>query len=636
MHGISWRPQRTLTSVAFVTLGALTTASFAQSEPTPPKTPLSDAFRNAPEDVQEFTEHVVILASPWMEGRLPGTRGMDLAREYVEAQYVERGLQAPVLNADTQTYTYRQPFKLGEDTTFANQELMIGDMKFTQGVDFEMTGLGSDAGLTGPISFVGYSIESGPEDYSSFDEDDDLSGRIAVLFRFEPMDENGDTLWGSRNWSRQATFNEKFGALAKRNPAGVILVNPPGANDRRANELMTESNQLMNGAPVFMVTPRTAEKILQAGGDERTIMEWRQLADSGEGGAVNLDGPMLTMQGNREREVLNGENIIGLVPGRGDLADEYIVIGAHFDHLGMGDFGSREGPGKLHPGADDNASGTAAIIMLGESLLEAYNNEPEDASLRSILLIAFDGEESGLNGSRYYVNNPIAPIENHVLMINFDMIGRIDETNRLSVSGMGTGEGMADWATPFFEESDLEIVASERSGGGSDHSSFMRVNVPVLFGITPFPLHDDYHTSRDTIDKINYEGGTDTVHLFHNLAFDAAQRPERFAWAGSGGGNRGDRAERRSMPRVQLGVRTTTDEDEPGLRIVLVREGLSADKAGIMVDDRILTWNGTALESRRDLVDQLSEEEPDNVAEVMILRDGKKKTIEVTLQGREG
>ena len=632
----------TLTTM-LVTSCVLTASTIAQEEDrsTSPETPLSDAIQSAPADVQKFNEHVIILASPWMEGRLPGTRGMELAREYVEAQYISGGLTPPVFDESTQTYGYRQSFPLGEETEFANQRLSINNSTFNQGIDFEMTGLGTDAGITAPISFVGYSISSSPDEsieYSSFNEDDDLSGRIAVLFRFEPMDEEGNSLWSNRNWSSKATFSEKFGALAQRNPAGVILVNPPGANDRRANELMTESSQLMNNAPVFMVTPAAAEKILQANGDERTIMEWRELADSGEGGVVHLDGPMLTMEGSRKTVELNGENIVGLVPGRGDLADEYIVIGAHMDHLGMGDFGSREGPGALHPGADDNASGTAAVIMLGESLREAYEQEPEDASLRTIVLIAFDGEESGLNGSRHYVRNPLFPIENHVLMINFDMIGRIDDTNRLSISGTGTGEGMSDWATPFFEASNLEIVASERSGGGSDHSSFMRENIPVLFGITPFPLHDDYHTSRDTVDKINYEGGAETVTLFHELAFDAAKRPTRFAWARSGGGEGGGRAERRprvQMPKVRLGIRSTTDEDEPGLRIVRVSEGLSADSAGIQTGDRLLKWNDNTLETRRDLIDQLSEHEPKDIAEVIVLRDGEEMTIEIVLQPRE-
>lgn len=627
------RIQPALCRIAIAAATLTASALFAQEAATPSATPLTDAIASAPRDVQVFNDHLIILASPWMEGRLPGTRGMELAREYVEAQFKAIGLVPANIDTSSDSASYRQEFELGGTTEFVDQTLSIEGDEFEQGSDFEMTGLGDDAGLAAPISFVGYSIEDGPDGYSSYEEDDDLSGRIAMMFRFEPMNDQGTSLWSDQGWSNHAGFNSKFGALQKRNPAAVILVNTPGADDPRANALMSRGQRMMRSTPVFMVTPETAEKMMQAGGDKRSLMDWRTLADAGDGGVVHLDGPMISMEGKRERVPLMGENIIAMVPGRGDLKDEYVIIGAHMDHLGMGDFGSRSNERALHPGADDNASGTAAVIMLGESLLAAYGDAPDDANLRSILLMAFDGEESGLNGSRFYANNPFFPIEDHALMINFDMIGRIDETNRLAVSGMGSGEGMSEWATPFFDESSLTIVANDGSGGGSDHASFMQVKVPVLFGITPFPLHNDYHTPRDTADKINREGAVATIHLFHELAFDAASRPERFAYAGrSSGGQRGTTT---APPRVRLGIRSTTDEGKPGLRIVSVRAGLSAEKAGIQADDRILKWNDTELESRRELIELLNKQEPGDVVELLVLRDGKELDVSITLQGRD-
>ncbi|MDG2031922.1 MAG: M28 family peptidase [Phycisphaerales bacterium] len=618
-----------LSLVTSLGAGSIATAQDSSAS----KTPLSDAIREASPDVQVYNEHLIILSSPWMEGRLPGTRGMELAREYVERQYKDMGLIPPVLDEETGSYGFRQPFSLGGSTEFVDQKMMLGDQELIQSTDFEMTGLGADAGITAPVTFVGYSVGKGPDDYSSYDEDDDLSGRIAVMFRFEPMNEEGDSQWRERGWSSRAGFSEKFNALSERNPAGVILVNPPGTNDSRANELMTKSTRLMNGVPVFMTTPVIAERILQSGGDQRSIMEWRQLADSGEGGAVHIDGPMVTMQGRRENIPLMGENVVAVVPGRGELKDEYIVIGAHLDHLGMGEFGSRSSERALHPGADDNASGVAAVIMLGQSLNEAIQALDEDQPARSILLACFDGEESGLNGSRHYVNDPLFPLEDHALMINFDMIGRIED-NRLSISGSGTGDGMAEWAQALYDDSELDIVVSESSSGGSDHSSFLNRNIPILFGITPFPLHNDYHTPRDTPDKINREGAVETVYLFHNLAFGAATRPEKFEFASSGGGG-GQRGRARNMPRVQLGIRSTTDEDEPGIRVVMVREGLSADVSGVKEGDRILVFNGVELTSRRDLIDELMTVEPGGTASVTLIRDGKEMELEIELQPRE-
>lgn len=612
--------------------GTLATAQDSTASSTASSTPLSDAIREASPDVQVYNEHLIILSSPWMEGRLPGTRGMELAREYVERQYKEMGLVPPVLDEETGSYGYRQPFSLGGSTEFVDQQMMLGDQELTRSTDFEMTGLGADAGITAPVSFVGYSIGNGPDDYTSYGDEDDLSGRIAVMFRFEPMNEEGNSQWREQGWSSRAGFSEKFNALTERNPAGVILVNPPGTNDSRANELMTRSTRLMNGVPVFMTTPATAERILQSGGDQRSIMEWRQLADSGEGGVVHIDGPMVTMQGRRENIPLMGENIVAVVPGRGELKDEYVVIGAHLDHLGMGEFGSRSSERALHPGADDNASGVAAVIMLGQSLNDAIQALDEDQPARSILLACFDGEESGLNGSRHYVNQPLFPIESHALMINFDMIGRI-ENKRLSISGSGTGTDMAEWAQALYDDSNLDIVVSEASMGGSDHSSFLNRNIPILFGITPFPLHNDYHTPRDTPDKINREDAVETVYLFHELALGAATRPEKFEFASSNGG--GARGRARNMPRVQLGIRSTTDEDEPGIRVVMVREGLSADQSGIEEGDRILVFNGVELNSRRDLIDELMTVEPNSTATIILIRDGKEMELDIKLQPRD-
>jgi hypothetical protein len=418
-------------------------------------------------------------------------------------------------------------------------------------------------------------------------------------------------------------------------------VNPPGADDRRADALFNSAQRMVDDVPVFMMTPEAAEQLLNGESTKpRSIEDWRTLADTGEGGTIDIEDVMVTMMGRREVNKLYGENVLGMIEGRGDIADEYVVIGAHIDHLGMGDFGSNEGPsgkGKFHPGADDNASGVAALIMLAESLQTAYDEAPEDMPLRDIIIIAFDGEESGLHGSRFYVNNPAQPLDDLNLMINFDMIGRIENDRRLSISGTGTGKGMSEWAKPLFAASSLEIVESEASTGGSDHSEFLGKGIPILFAITPFPLHNDYHTSRDTIDLINFEGGTETVKLFHELAYSAASSPEKMEFSSprrNGGDSNAVRARPRNMPKVQLGIRSTTDEGEPGLRIVFVTDDSSAALAGIEVGDRMVRWDDSELRDRSVLIDQLRKHEPGDIVNVMVIRDGKEQSIEVKLLPR--
>ena len=359
-------------------------------------------------------------------------------------------------------------------------------------------------------------------------------------------------------------------------------------------------------------------------------MNLRRLADAGEPSFDFIENARVTLGAQIDSMPVTAENVVGLLPGRGGLESEYIVIGGHLDHLGFGDFGSRRGAGNLHPGADDNASGSAGVMLLGKSLKEAYDALPPETPLRSILFIGFDAEESGLNGARHYVRNPIAPIGNHSLMMNFDMIGRI-ENRRLSVSGLGSGVGMKEWAQPFFEASELEIVQHDGGGGGSDHAAFNSAGVPNLFAIIA-DFHDDYHTPDDTPEKLNREDAVRAIGLWHELALAAAQRPEKFVQPA--GGASGDRA-RGNRLSVRFGVRSRPVEGGEGLEVVSVTDGSSAADAGIVAGDVILLIDKEAVGSREDLVAKLRDKNPGDVMSVTILRDAEEQLLYVTLKGAE-
>ena len=262
----------------------------------------------------------------------------------------------------------------------------------------------------------------------------------------------------------------------------------------------------------------------------RTARQLRSIADEGAG-LVALDG-LATVRVAVEETPVVAENIAGIVPGRGALADEYIVIGAHLDHLGMGEFGSRTGPGKLHPGADDNASGSAGIILLAQKLSASYAALPADADARSILLMTFSAEESGLNGSRYYVEHPIVPIDQHVLMVNFDMIGRIID-GRIDMHGTTTGAGLRDLVEDAARDCPLVVRFTAVPPARSDHVPFLAHRVPVLFPLVA-EFSDDYHSPRDESWKVDRTAATAVVDLMTRVVRAAALRPERFAFADPG------------------------------------------------------------------------------------------------------
>lgn len=326
----------------------------------------------------------------------------------------------------------------------------------------------------------------------------------------------------------------------------------------------------------------------------------------------------------------NAENVAGLIRGSGDLASQYIVIGAHLDHLGDGQFGSRGKTGALHPGADDNASGVAGVLLMAQALAGEYAQLEGDR--RSVLFIAFSGEESGLNGATHYVNNPVAPITTHTLMINFDMIGRIQD-GRLSVSGVGTGVGLSDIVEPIFDASSLIEQLETGLSGRSDHWSFYEAGVPVLF-VTQADQNDDYHTQNDVSWKINRTQGAEAAAVFARVVHGLATTATNMAFVGgqrpSAGPSMGD-------IRVRFGIRPGSYvEGVSGVAVGGVTPDSPADYAGLESGDLLVGWNGQAVGDVRDWMGQLMRHEPGDVVTVTVERDGERLDLTVTLQDRGG
>jgi hypothetical protein len=444
------------------------------------------------------------------------------------------------------------------------------------------------------------------------------------------MDENGKSRWATDGWSSRSGFAGKLRNVANRKPAAILVVNTPGADDPRTGSLDFGGQRIVEGVPVFALTADAADRLVRMSDPNRGILDLRKAADAA-GGLTPLPGPKMRLAVTVQETPVIAENVVGVLPGRGSLKDEVIVIGGHLDHLGMGDFGSRSGEKALHPGADDNASGSAGVMMLGDSLKAAYDKEDPATPLRTIVFVGFSAEESGLNGSEHYVKKPIFPIDRTVLMFNYDMIGRI-EGERLSVSGAGTGIGMEEWAKGHYERREavdgLKVIPGRGSGGGSDHASFLAAGVPVLFAIIA-DFHDDYHTPRDTVDKINSESGAKAVRLFHDMALDMARRPERFAFNTESGPMR---------PRpltVRIGLRSRDPGDTPGLEVVEITPGGSAELAGIRQGDLLVKWNKKDMNSREDLVAELRTHQPGDKVQAVVRRGEEEITVYVDLKGAE-
>jgi hypothetical protein len=332
------------------------------------------------------------------------------------------------------------------------------------------------------------------------------------------------------------------------------------------------------------------------------------------------------------RRELKGQNVGAALRGRGALADQWIAITAHWDHVGMGEHGGTDptNRGRLHPGADDNASGTAGVLILAERLAKAYAEAPAGAELRSILFLAFDAEEMGLRGSRHFTNHLTVPADRIVLAMNMDMIGRL-RSRTVQVLGTGTGVGLEEILEPHFRESGLTVTVSSAASGRSDEANFHRISVPGLHFFTG--MHPEYHAPGDHAWTVNPAGAIEILDLMDAIALDVAARHDTLAYAQperSPGADRG-------YGRVRLGIRPGMgDEVATGIYIEEVSEGTSAADAGMLAGDVIVRWNGKPVADLAELFENLSGAEPGDKVTLTVLREGQPVELDVTLKASGG
>jgi len=344
---------------------------------------------------------------------------------------------------------------------------------------------------------------------------------------------------------------------------------------------------------------------------------------------------------HNERPVaLSTENVVALLPGNdARVRGEYVVVGAHFDHLGRSTAGALDPDRKnvIRRGADDNASGTAAVLELARLFAASPTK-------RSLLFVTFSGEELGLLGSEYFVSNSPLPLDSAVAMVNFDMVGRLRE-DKLIVYGVATAAelpALLDSANtsassapssgrPLWHEP-LQVTALGDGFGPSDHSSFYARNIPVLHFFTD--LHEDYHSAGDVVSKINAAGEAHVVDVAERVIRSIADRPARLTFvrgatpAPVAGSRQGSDVYLGSIPDMSNGA-------GQGLRLTGVRTGSPAEQAGIVRGDIIVEFGGRPVKDLYDFSDALYSHRPGDSVSVVVLRNGDRKQFTVRL-GKRG
>jgi hypothetical protein len=323
-----------------------------------------------------------------------------------------------------------------------------------------------------------------------------------------------------------------------------------------------------------------------------------------------------------------GKNVIGVLPGRDpELRNEIVVVGAHYDHLGPGRFGALDpdSAGRVHNGADDNASGSSALIHIAARLAAA-------PPARTVVFIAFSGEEAGLLGSDYYVKNPVYPLTRTFAMVNLDMVGRLRE-DRLLVYGSATAAEFPALLDSLNAGAGFDLRASGDGWGRSDHSSFYAAGKPVLHMFTD--LHEDYHRASDDWDKVNPDGLARVANFTAQVVRALADRRTPLTFVNvpppapvASGSSAGYGAYLGSIPDMS--------ENPGGVRLTGVRAGSPAEQAGLRGNDIITGIGERAVPDLQAMTNALRQHKPGDVVEVRFIRDGMEQRTTVTLGTRGG
>ncbi|MEE9211925.1 MAG: M28 family peptidase [Phycisphaeraceae bacterium] len=534
--------------------------------------PLSASAAVTPDrDARRFARLVADLADPAMQGRGPGTQGINRARDYLIERFKAAGLQPAFGDA------YAQPFEIDLGAKVNRQSLeVIGPagqiiQQPTTGRHYSALGMSANAAFEGEAVFVGYGCVSEAHGYDSYRHarPGALRGKVAVAFRYEPMDLDGRSLWsaGRGQWTEAAHLIHKAKWAAERGAVALLVVNPPWQT-LRGPLLSARSTSSGSRAdiPVLHVRSSLVERMVAKAGRnaDATLKQWQRRGNKGTAGLDRLEG--VTVRGIVEiesRRVIVA-NVGGVVPGAGALADQVVVIGAHYDHLGDGEVGGRSRLRAIHPGADDNASGVAGLVMLARRFAgRAVIGGPiaGESKRRTMLFIAFTGEERGRLGSTHLLQHlddmGITP-GRIVAMVNMDMIGRL-RNNKLTIGGVGTGDRWDQLVESANAQVGLKLHKNASGRGRSDHATFYNQRVPVLFVFTG--THTDYHRPTDTADKVNAAGGVRVVDLLDRIAMDLVTEPYRLAFVQTKG-PAGTSAWGAAMPHSSPEHEKTVDHSE--------------------------------------------------------------------------
>ena len=593
--------------------------AFSLAFATPTTTQLS------PADPQRYLTDIKTLTEPKMEGRGDGTKGLTRAEHVLVDRYKSYSLEPAGTNGYLQPFTVSTGAKLkGKNHLLIQNGDTKSSLKLNQ--DYVPFSFSSSGTVSAPLLFAGYGVtadEFGYDDYAGLDAKE----KIVVVLRYEPAGFAAKS--GNQGLTTHAQLVTKAINARNHGAKGMILVN--GKLGDGEEDLLTRFGSVGGpenvGLLFAQVKNAAADDWFHAAGKSLKDVQDQINSSSKAASFAFPDSLRATLAVGVETTHATVNNVLAYLPGK---TDEYVIVGAHYDHLGRGTFDSLAPSqiGQIHPGADDNASGTAGVLELARIL------SPLKGQLqRGILFMSFAGEELGLLGSAAWVKDPTKPLDKAVAMLNMDMIGRIKD-NKVYIGGVGTGSSLQKLLEQAHGDSSLKFELSQSGYTSSDHTSFVTKRIPVLFFFSG--LHSDYHKPSDTWDKISPDPAAQLLNIVARLTVELASDSERPTFitvvennphSGVSGGGGGYGPYFGSIPDF--------GQTENGVKFSDVKPGSPAAKAGLKAGDVLIQFGDKPIKNLYDFTDALRRSKVGDVVPVTVLREGKELKVDVKLEQRK-
>jgi aminopeptidase YwaD len=588
---------------------------------------------------QNLRKHIEYLASDKLEGRRTGEPGAAMASKYISDQFAAIKLKPAFSGKGKASFLQPFPYVTGVEVANTGNEFHLeitdasGKRTNPESLMVRPVGFSPSGSLENvPVVFAGFGIGSKELNFDDY-ANRDVQGKVVLIFDGTPDNDNPHSSFGRFDVRTKALIAKDKGAV------GVLLISREDKFDNDRLTRLSYDQSLGEAAlPTFIISRGAAESILGVKTEGLNMIEKLSAAKKDPTAEVHINfrdtHPVVSFKMNLVKKQADAFNVIGILPGSdAQLRNEAIVIGSHYDHLGHGGQGSLAANStEIHHGADDNASGVAAIIELAR----LYAGERQNK--RTLIFIAFSGEEEGLLGSNYYVNNPVFPLDKTIAMINLDMVGRLKD-DKLTIGGIGTA---SEWKqlveaknprvakqinldgnvgmsfTPTFI-----LQLNDDGFGPSDHSSFYGKKIPVLFFFTG--THNDYHKPSDTADKINYKGLDNVIYYVDEIAWTIdklSKRPTYIVAKSSGTGGR-------ATFNISLGTIPNYADATDGLLLDGVRDNSPAAKAGVKAGDKVVRLAGKEVRNVMDYTYILGEMKAGEEYEIVVLRGGEPLTLKI-------